>query len=212
MTSLIGVKELSKLFEGKKPQIIVVEGPQGAGKTTITNLIREQLAHTNMLRLTGGKSDSLEMIKANYGAIQDMLDTLAMNSVDINYVFDRTFTTEWCYRRLGYKGDDVNSFDGIGRELINRLVNLHTKYNITFVVLTATEEEMAERLLRDKPQYNNVKFCVENSKKQEEMFIEILDKEVDKSKANIIIYNNSRQKSTEENTNELLNKIYAMNK
>lgn len=211
MEKMYGIQELSKLFEDKRPQIIVVEGGQGDGKTVTTNEIREQLAHTNMLRLTGGKSNSLEMIKANYVAIQNMLDMLAKNNVDINYVFDRTFTTEWCYRRLGYKGDK-ESFDEVGRMLIGRLMDLGDVYNITFVVLSADDKTVEKRLKRDKPQYNNVVFCTENSRKQREMFIEILDKEVDRSKANLVVFDTTRGKDVRENVNLLLNEIYRISK
>ena len=34
-------------------KLIVVEGAQGAGKTTITDFIRHSLAYTNLYRLSG---------------------------------------------------------------------------------------------------------------------------------------------------------------
>ena len=38
-------------------KLIVVEGPQGAGKTTITDFLRYSLSYTNLYRLCG-TSDS----------------------------------------------------------------------------------------------------------------------------------------------------------
>ena len=37
----------------KKEKIIIVEGPQGAGKTTITDYLRNTLPYTNLYRLSG---------------------------------------------------------------------------------------------------------------------------------------------------------------
>ena len=34
-------------------KLIVVEGPQGAGKTTITDYLRNSIKHTNLYRLSG---------------------------------------------------------------------------------------------------------------------------------------------------------------
>ena len=39
----------------KKDTIIIVEGPQGAGKTTFTNYLREKMGATDLYRLTGIK-------------------------------------------------------------------------------------------------------------------------------------------------------------
>lgn len=47
-------KEKNKMANSK---IIVVEGPQGAGKTTITDFLRHTLPYSNLYRLCG-TSDS----------------------------------------------------------------------------------------------------------------------------------------------------------
>ena len=39
----------------KNDVIIIVEGPQGVGKTTFTDYLREHMAATNLLRLSGIK-------------------------------------------------------------------------------------------------------------------------------------------------------------
>ena len=39
-------------------KLIVVEGPQGAGKTTITDFIRYSLSSTNLYRLNGTADSS----------------------------------------------------------------------------------------------------------------------------------------------------------
>ena len=38
-----------------KDTIIIVEGPQGTGKTTVTNYLREKMSATDLYRLSGIK-------------------------------------------------------------------------------------------------------------------------------------------------------------
>lgn len=39
----------------EKSKIIIVEGPQGTGKTTLTNYLRENIPGSNLYRLHGQK-------------------------------------------------------------------------------------------------------------------------------------------------------------
>ena len=39
-------------------KLIIVEGPQGAGKTTITDYIRHKIPYTNLYRLNGSNDSS----------------------------------------------------------------------------------------------------------------------------------------------------------
>lgn len=43
----------------KKSKIIIVEGPQGTGKTTLSNFFRENLPGANLYRLSGQKDKTL---------------------------------------------------------------------------------------------------------------------------------------------------------
>ena len=46
---------LNKIMKNK---LIIVEGPQGTGKTTLTNYLREKLSGSNLYRLSGQKDKS----------------------------------------------------------------------------------------------------------------------------------------------------------
>ena len=64
-----------------KDTIIIVEGPQGVGKTTFTNYLREKIASTDLYRLTGIK-DKTEAgylkIKRKYMKLLEMWKTVKM--------------------------------------------------------------------------------------------------------------------------------------
>ena len=81
-----------------KDTIIIVEGPQGVGKTTFTNYLREKIASTDLYRLTGIK-DKTEAgylkIKRKYMKLLEYVE----NCEDVNMVFDRIFFSEEVYSR-----------------------------------------------------------------------------------------------------------------
>ena len=85
-------------------KLIVVEGAQGAGKTTITDYLRYSLSYTNLYRLSG----TADSTKTGLSKAKEMYETLLeyikkLENLSINLVFDRTFFTEENYCRLGKK-------------------------------------------------------------------------------------------------------------
>ena len=49
----------------EKSKIIIVEGPQGTGKTTLTNYLRENIPGSNLYRLHGQKISLLVVRNSN---------------------------------------------------------------------------------------------------------------------------------------------------
>ena len=85
-----------------KDTIIIVEGPQGTGKTTVTNYLREKMSATDLYRLSGIKDKTetgKEKIKIKYEKLLDYIE----NCKDINMIFDRNFFSNEVYARLGYQ-------------------------------------------------------------------------------------------------------------
>jgi thymidylate kinase len=158
--------------------IIIVEGPQGAGKTTFTNFLREHMPATDLYRLTGikdkTKTAGFEKTSNRYFALLDYMN----KCTDVNMVFDRTFFTDEIYSRLGFK---EYSFTETYNELLERLDKLNFK--IYFVVLYLEDEKLYEtRIKRDKHQYQ--KFEVESSIKQQREYLKMAD-EISKTTKNI---------------------------
>ena len=144
---------------------IIVEGPQGCGKTTLVNYLRENIPASNLYRLSGekdktikGKEKSKKMYLASLKYMQELEDT------DINLIFDRTFFTEQVYSKLGYKEYD---FTDVYEILLDKLGNL--KYDIYYFSLYL--KDINEYNTRIKRQHHNYQdFSALNSSNQQDMY------------------------------------------
>lgn len=152
-------------------KLIVVEGAQGAGKTTVTDYIRYSLKYTNLYRLSGtSDSTATGLIKAKemYFNLIEYIKKLENKS--INLVFDRTFFTEENYCRLGKK---EYSFTEVYNELLKEFSKLDFEiYYITIYLQDTTLYE--KRLLRDdKANIDYAKFGAENSIAQQKVYLQM---------------------------------------
>ena len=154
-------------------KLIIVEGPQGAGKTTVTDYIRHFLPHTNLYRLSGTSDKTItgkEKAAKMYYGLLNYIKTLENDS--INLLFDRTFFTEEIYCRLGYK---EYSFSDVYVNLLEELA--HMDFDIYFITLYLdNENEYVTRLVRDGkggPEY--AKYTKENSVSQQNAYLKMAD-------------------------------------
>lgn len=163
-----------------KNRIIIVEGPQGTGKTTLTNYLRENIPSSNLYRLSGQKDKTLngkEISRKMYLALLAYLKKMEDTPMDL--IFDRTFFTEEIYARLGYK---EYSFTDIYEMLVTQLESLN--YDIYFIVLYLEDGNIyEERLKREHHTYQS--FSVENSMCQQEAYLKMI-KELENSSIQII--------------------------
>lgn len=186
-----------------KDAIIIVEGPQGVGKTTFTNNLREKLKATDLYRLSGIKDRTeagQQKIKVKYEKLIEYME----NCSDVNLLFDRTFFTNEIYSRLGYH---EYNFTEIYNNLLNKLDNLSNldKYDIYFVALYLKDEEMYEkRLKRDKHEYQ--KFEVQSSIDQQREYLKMAD-EIEKQCKNIKVLR--FENSTEEQSAKNVEKYFS---
>lgn len=169
-----------------KDTIIIVEGPQGAGKTTFTNYLREKMSCTDLYRLAGVKDkgeSGFERSKERYYTLLNYIE----NNKNINMIFDRTFFSEEIYTRLGYK---PYSFKETYNELLTRLDNMDFEIYLVVLYLQDTSE-YEKRIEREKHQYQ--KFDIQSSIEQQTAYLE-LSEEVEKSCKNIkvIRFNNNK--------------------
>lgn len=150
--------------------IIIIEGPQGVGKSTMANFVRDNLAASNLYRLTGIKDKSITGYEKTKRMYLNLIEYMRqLEETELNLIFDRTFFTEQVYSNLGYK---EYKFDETYDILVKKLSELD--FNIYFVVLYLKNPEIyIDRLQRDHHQYQA--FSLENSMNQQLEYLELCD-------------------------------------
>lgn len=163
-------------------KLIVVEGAQGAGKTTITDYLRHSIKYTNLYRLSGTSDSSPEGLNKAKKMYTDLLEYIEkLENTSINLLFDRTFFTEENYCRLGLK---EYSFSEVYNELLDKFSKLD--FEIYYITLYLEDEKLYnQRLQREGkavPEY--AKFKTENSIKQQNVYLQMA-KEIKEKYPNI---------------------------
>jgi len=186
----------------EKDTIIIVEGPQGAGKTTFTNYLREKMSATDLYRLQGIKDKTKSALEKSQKRYRNLLEYMK-NSANINMLFDRTFFSEEIYSRLGYK---EYSFTDTYNELLQKLDSL--EYDIYLIILYLEDtEEYGTRLQREKHQYQ--KFEVQNSINQQNEYLKLADEtESHTNNIKVIRFNNTGNQNFEEEITKQLGHLF----
>ena len=173
-------------------KIIIVEGPQGAGKTTTTDYIRQAIPYTNLYRLSGTADITKagkEKAKVMYEDLMDYIEKLQNKS--INLLFDRTFFSEEIYCRLGFK---EYSFTDVFEKLLDKLAKLD--FDIYYITLyLSNEKEFAKRLDRaGKTKVKYTEFNTESSVNQQKEYLKLASEVKEKyPKINVVNIDNCRE-------------------
>lgn len=172
-------------------KIIIVEGAQGAGKTTITDYIRHAIPYTNLYRLSG-TADSTPTGRAKSEKMYiDLVDYIEkLQNMSINLLFDRTFFTEEIYCRLGFK---EYTFSDIYEKLLNRLANMD--FEIYYITLYLSDENEFEKRLNRAGKAKNAyaKFNKQSSINQQNAYLKMADEIAEKyPQTNVVKLDNCR--------------------
>ena len=181
-------------------KLIVVEGPQGAGKTTITDYLRYTIPYTNLYRLCGTADSTPTGKKKAETMYRDLVEYLKkLGNQSINLVFDRTFFTEENYCRLGKKD---YTFTDVYEKLLEDFSKLD--FEIYYITLYLKEVEKYNTRLdrKDKATFKNSKFEAENSINQQKVYLEMAE-DIKKKYPNIKVANISNDREFEETKKEL---------
>lgn len=178
--------------------IIIIEGPQGVGKSTMANFLRDNLASSNLYRLTGIKDKTKTGYDKNKRMYLNLLNYMEeLEDTELNLIFDRTFFTEQVYCLLGFK---EYKFDDVYERLVQKLNALD--FNIYYVVLYLNDTSIYEkRLKRQHHQYQA--FSIESSVNQQNTYLKLAD---NLNAANINILKIATD-NYEKAYNELINSI-----
>lgn len=183
-------------------KLIVVEGPQGAGKTTITDFIRYSLPYTNLYRLSGTSDDSIEGKAKAKEMYQDLLNYMKkMENKSINLLFDRTFFSEENYCRLGKKH---YSFTDVYEGLVEKFSKLDFEIYYITLYLENTDEYVNRLKREDKAISKYSKFNCQNSIDQQNVYLEMAN-ELKNKYPNINVINIANDKDIE-NVKKILKK------
>lgn len=164
----------------KKRNIIIVEGPQGVGKSTLANFLRDNLPSTNLYRLSGINDKTKTGKEKNEIMYLELIDYMKkLEKTELNMVFDRFFFSEQVYSKLGYK---EYLFDDVYEKLLNKFYELN--YNVYFVVLYLKNEKLYEKRLK-RVHHNYKEFSLKSSVDQQKTYLELADN-IDKSKVKVI--------------------------
>ena len=176
-------------------KLIIVEGPQGAGKTTVTDFIRHGLKYTNLYRLCGTADSSPSgKLKAKYMYF-DLIEYMKkMENKSINLLFDRTFFTEEIYSRLKFKQYD---FSDAYESLLENFSALD--FDIYYITLYLNDTSLfAKRLERSgKAVIDYAKFDVQSSINQQNEYLKMAD-EISNKYPNIHVFKVSNDNDEEE--------------
>ena len=175
-------------------KLIVVEGAQGAGKTTITDFIRHTLKYTNLYRLSGTSDSSPAGLQKSKEMYFDLLEYIKkLENKSINLLFDRTFFTEENYCRLGKK---EYSFTDVYNKLLDEFSKLD--FEIYYITLYLKDTKQYERRLsrEGKAKVDYAKFGAENSIEQQNTYLEMAE-EINKKYPNIKTLNLSTDQDLE---------------
>lgn len=167
-------------------KLIIVEGPQGAGKTTITDFIRHKIPYTNLYRLSGSSDSSPAGKQKSVEMYIDLLDYMEkLQNKNINLLFDRTFFTELVYCRLGFKEftyeDEFNMY-------LDKLASFD--FDIYYITLYLSDtDEFEVRLARDDKAINKyAHFSKESSVNQQNAYLKLADEVEEKHGDTIKVY------------------------
>ncbi len=166
-------------------KLIVVEGPQGAGKTTVTDFIRHGLKYTNLYRLCGTSDSTPSGKKKAEDMYLDLLEYIKkLENQSINLVFDRTFFTEEIYCRLDFK---EYKFTDVYEKLVEKFNNLDFDIYYITLYLENTDNYLKRLMRNDKAVPEYAKFTAESSIKQQIAYLQMAD-EIEKNYKNIKVF------------------------
>lgn len=152
-------------------KLIIVNGAQGSGKTTVTDYLRYKMSYTNLYRLSGTSDSSPAGKEKATKMYDDLLDYMEkLQNMSINLLFDQIYFTEEVYDRLGFK---EYTFTDVYERLNKRLSNLNYDIYIITLYLSNTDE-FTKRLARDgKHNIKYAKYNAESSINQQNVYLEI---------------------------------------
>ena len=149
-------------------KLVIIEGCQGSGKSTLSNRLREEVKYSTLIKLCGLPpiEDQKYEIAQYHREFLTMISL--MSHLPITFILDRSFLSEHVYAKL-YKDYE---FSNETTEFLLYLQEMELE--VLFVLLTADKETLTERLHRPgKEQYQNIEYKADESIKQQNEYTKV---------------------------------------
>lgn len=184
-------------------KLIIVNGAQGAGKTTVTDYLRYKMSYTNLYRLCGTSDSSSAGKEKATKMYENLLDYIEkLQGMSINLLFDQIYFTEEVYDRLGFK---EYSFTDVYERLNERLAKLD--YDIYVITLYLSDtNEFEKRLAREgKHNMKYAKYNAESSINQQNKYLDVAEELKKYPSINVINIDNCQtEAAVKQQLNEIL--------
>ncbi len=155
----------------ERTKLIIIEGPQGIGKTGLTTYLREKISACDLYRLSGVKDTSETGKKKVTKRYHSLLAYLKeQEEVGLNLLFDRTFPTDHVYANLGYK---EYSFADEFEKLTEKLNNLN--FDIYYISLYLENTELFRERLQRKDKHGYQEVSIDNSVNQQNEYKKVVE-------------------------------------
>ena len=206
MKNFITTKQLMNEFlESLKgcQKYFIIEGTRGGGKSTTTTWLREQIPYSQLVRLSGTADKSPTGLEKVYKArLADLQFAETLIGCDLHLINDRCFLTENVYADyLGYK---EYSFQEQTNELAKKLNSLPYKEIYLLNMYVKDLFVLEERLKRDKADFQNLKFSVEESLEQQIAYRKAIDNLIPLI-PNVKVFHVDASGTIEDNQRKILN-------
>lgn len=150
--------------------IIILEGARGTGKSTLAKSIREKISEITLINATGFHLNGEEGLKKISKYYETWMNHLwSMKDQDCTLVFDRFFFSEMVFSKL-YKDYD---FTEKSESLLFDLCTLPAEIDLIFFKI-GDEEQLKERLLRDKVPFGKAEESISETIKQQSTYDNIM--------------------------------------
>lgn len=189
-------------------EIVILEGCRGTGKSTLAFKLRQKISPTpTLINFTGFHDDGekgLNKVFKYYDEWLNMFDSLRNH--DSQFIFDRFYFSEVVYSHL-YKDYDFRQYFWQFSDTLHRIA-LDAK--VTIIHLTINDEdELKQRLIRDKVPFGKAEESVEQSLKQQELYEETFY-EMQKMYKDLNVFKGANlQVHTIDTSNKTTDEVYA---
>lgn len=154
-------------------QIDILEGARGTGKSTLAFKLRQKTSPTpTLINFTGFHDDGIDgfhKVCDYYTGFMRMLSQLKSHNSQM--VFDRFYFSETVFSQL-YKDYDFSYANEQFNDWLVDLSEQGIQINIFFLTIN-NQDELKERLIRDKVPFGKAEESVEQTLKQQELYKEV---------------------------------------